>query len=174
MNEKAVHKLLERYFDGTTTLDEERDLKRYFAENGDKLPESLKMYSSLFGFFADERAIQQPIRKKITRRFVLNFSVISGIAASIAILLFISLPKTESENFVHFVNGQRVYDQAVAIAMAESKLQSFAESMQRVQTSVSAFERLQETGQSLQQFDRISEAFQQVMEIGSKIETLNN
>jgi len=173
MNEKTAHKLLERYFDGTTTLDEERDLKRYFAENAE-IPESLKMYSSLFAFFADERAIQPPIRKKTTRRFVLSFSVISGIAASIALLLLISLPTSESENFVHFVNGQRVHDQAVAVAMAESKLQSFAESMQRVQTSVSAFERLQETGQSLQQFDRISEAFQQVMEIGSKIETLNN
>ena len=173
MNEKTAHKLLERYFDGTTTLDEERDLKRYFAEN-DELSESLKMYNSLFAFFADERAVQPPIRKKTARRFVLNFSVISGIAASIALLLLISFPKAESENFVHFVNGQRVHDQAVALAMAENKLQSFAESMQRVQTSVSAFERLQETGQSLQQFDRISEAFQQIAVISSKIETLNN
>ena len=60
MNEQKVNELIQRYFDGATSLDEERELQRYF-ERGD-MPDALKIYSPLFRFFAEERAIEPEAR----------------------------------------------------------------------------------------------------------------
>ena len=170
MNEQKVNELLQRYFDGATTRDEERALQRYFAES-DVLPDSLKAYRPLFTFFAEERAVQPPARKE--RNIHIGWTILMGIAASIAILFMFGLPKTtESDNFVYFVNGQRVHDESAAIAMAENSLQLLAASMQKAHTGMAAFERLQESAQALQQFDKISEAYRHVMEIGSRFDDL--
>jgi len=170
MNEQKVNDLLQRYFDGATTRDEERLLQRYFTESDD-LPCSLKAYRPLFTFFAEERAVQPPTRSR-GRTVRIGLSVITGIAASIAILFLVGLPKTENDKFVYFVNGQRVYDETAAIEIAESKLQLIAASMQKAHTSMAAFDRLHESAQTLQQFDRISEAYRHIVEIGSRFDDL--
>lgn len=171
MNEQKVNDLLQRYFDGATTRDEESLLQRYFTES-DELPGSLKAYRPLFTFFAEERAVQPPMRNNRGRNVRIGLSVITGIAASIAILFLIGLPKTEPDSFVYFVNGQRIYDETAAIAMVENNLQLLAASMQKAHNSMAAFERLHEGSQALQQFDKISEAFRQVLEIGSMFDEL--
>ena len=146
MDKQKIQELLKRYFEATTTLDEERDLQRYFA--GSRIDDSLKVYRPLFTFFAEERAIEPPAYK--TRTIRLKWSVITAIAASIALLLWLGTPKTEPvENFVYIVDGKRVYDETAALAIAENKLQMLAESMQTARNSMAAFEKLQESSQPL-------------------------
>jgi hypothetical protein len=48
--------LIEKYFNGETTLEEEARLRAYFS--GDKVEESLQQYQSLFRFFEAEKGQQ--------------------------------------------------------------------------------------------------------------------
>jgi hypothetical protein len=162
MNEQKTKELLRRYFDGATSLDEERELQRYFAKSD--IPDSLKVYRPMFAFFDEERAVQPPVRKPVIRRLRL-LSIITGIAATIAILIMIGLPKPQTDNYVYYVDGQRVYDETAAIALAENKLQMLAQSMQKAQSSMAAFDKVQESAQSLQQLSKISDVYRQVERI---------
>ena len=185
MNEQKMNDLLQRYFDGATTLDEERILKRYFA--GSDIYESHRAYQPMFAFFAQEREVELTGLKpdfgedcaveefKVSRIHIFkswNLGIISAIAASIALLLWIGLAQTKTDDFIYFVNGQRIYDQTAAIALAEDKLQMLAESMQIARNSMAALEKLQESNQSLMQLNKISEAYRQIEEVGAKMEEL--
>lgn len=81
MNHQDIIKLLDRYFAGETTLQEEKQLRTYF--NQAEVHESLRMYQPMFRFFQqeqaqkldavfDERLLQKleqapPIRLKVRR-----------------------------------------------------------------------------------------------------------
>jgi len=163
MNAQKTKELLERYFDGATSLDEERELQRYFAESD--IPDSLKIYRPMFAFFDEERAVQPPAQKPVIRKLRL-LSVITGIAASIAILIMFGLPlKQQPDNIIYYVDGKRVYDETAAIALAENKLQMLAQSMQKAQSSMATFEKVQEGVQPLQQLSKISNIYQQMERI---------
>ena len=43
-----IEELLNKYFDGDTTCEEERELRRFFTQ--ETVPEHLKEYSPLFAF----------------------------------------------------------------------------------------------------------------------------
>ena len=161
MNEQMIHDLLRRYFDGATSLDEERELQRYFAEND--VPASLKAYRPMFSFFAEERAVMPPARKPKARIITLNRAIITGIAASIAILFLVGLPpKTQSDLYAYYVDGDRVYNETAAMEAADEKLQLLAASLQKAQNSMAAFDKVQESSQSLQEFSKISGAYQRI------------
>ncbi len=49
---KYIGQLLEKYFGGITSLEEEEFLRNYFQQ--DYIPESLKMYRPMFNFFSRE------------------------------------------------------------------------------------------------------------------------
>ncbi len=173
MNEQKIHELLQRYFDGATSLDEERELQRFFA--GKDVPDSLKAYQPIFVFFAGERTVEPAAPKTITRTIRLNWAIITGVAACIAILFLVGLPKTlRQDQYAYYVDGHRIYDETAAMESAEGKLQQLAASMQKARNSMAAFEKVQEGNQSLQQFGKISDAFQQLEEVGNKFQEANS
>jgi len=161
MNAQTAQELLQRYFDGTTSLDEERKLQRYFAEGN--LPDSLKAYQPMFAGFAEERAVAPPTHRHEVRRFRLSWSVITGIAASVALILLVGFPKTQ-DDYIYYVDGQRIYDKATAMAAAERKLQMLATSMQTARSSMAAFEVVQESRQPLQQLNQALSTYQRLEE----------
>ncbi|MDR2039370.1 MAG: hypothetical protein LBQ60_15720 [Bacteroidales bacterium] len=158
MNEQEIQKLLRQYFDGKTSLEEENQLNRFFAR--EDVPESLKKYQPLFAFFSEERAIDYPEQK--SRKIKMPWMIITGIAASLAILFLVSFPRPQHNEYIYYVDGERVYDEAAAIESAENKLQLLAESMQKAKNSMAAFEKIQESNQSLQQLSKLQMAFDHV------------
>ena len=83
MELKLVEQLLEKYFQGETTIAEEKQLKAYFSSN-DVAPHLAK-YQALFGYFEIQKGTQfeqklplQP-RKQSTVKWI-------GIAASFVVL----------------------------------------------------------------------------------------
>ncbi len=83
MELKLVEQLLEKYFQGATTIAEEKQLKAYFSSN-DVAPHLVK-YQTLFGYFETQKGTQfkqklplQP-RKQSTVKWI-------GIAASFVVL----------------------------------------------------------------------------------------
>ena len=55
MNIEAIKRLVEKYFEGETSLQEEAQLVEYF--NGDEIVAELKHYQPLFQFFKAEKSI---------------------------------------------------------------------------------------------------------------------
>ncbi len=78
-----IKNLLEKYFEGETSLQEEKELKNYFSSEN-IAPELLK-YKSMFGYFSKEKTTESEreivLEKKSNNRKWL------GMAASIVILL---------------------------------------------------------------------------------------
>lgn len=60
-----IEQLLDRFFDGDTTLAEERELEQFFTStSGEQLPEHLRPYREMFGWFASgmpEEQLQAPM-----------------------------------------------------------------------------------------------------------------
>ena len=83
-----IEELLNKYFDGDTTCEEERELRRFFTQ--ETVPEHLKEYSPLFAFLdkenkqakeacTDHSSLTVPSRKTVFRRRLIY--CMSGIAA---------------------------------------------------------------------------------------------
>ena len=56
MDYKIITSLLEKYFDGTTSLQEETQLKNYFSSND--VDPKLVQYKPLFEFWEEEASIE--------------------------------------------------------------------------------------------------------------------
>ena len=85
-----IEELLNRYFEGETTCEEERELRRYFTQG--IVPEHLKVYRPMFAFLDKEnREITSPATTKkeapFRRRMVYS---LSGIAAGVLVILAIA------------------------------------------------------------------------------------
>ena len=83
MELNKIEKLLDKYFEGETTVNEEMELKSYFSS--EEVAQYLKQYQSLFGYFTQEK------EAKFVSKFVLmptkkRYYWIS-IAASVVVFL---------------------------------------------------------------------------------------
>lgn len=82
-NDSVIKQLLEKYFDGTTTLEEENVLKSYFTSPN--VAPHLESYRSLFVYFKQEQNVQ--FDQDIHWTSVRSKRYYWLIAASIAILI---------------------------------------------------------------------------------------
>jgi hypothetical protein len=55
-DEARISRLIEAYFEGETSLDEERELRRYFAQPAGQLPDALREHKAFFQFFDTPKA----------------------------------------------------------------------------------------------------------------------
>ena len=55
-NDGHIGTLIERYFDGTTTASEERELARYFRQAGDNIPGEWVPIRAMMAYADEERA----------------------------------------------------------------------------------------------------------------------
>lgn len=92
-NEKYISGLIDRFFSGETTLSEERALYSFFADH--EIPESLRAYIPVFGFFSTGiRSDMQPAapvdRRKKARQYLWRGAVSAACLAAFAVLLIFS------------------------------------------------------------------------------------
>ncbi|MFD2565624.1 hypothetical protein [Aquimarina rubra] len=79
-----IEKLLEKYFEGETTLSEEKELKVYFT--GESVPSHLERYKDLFQFFSNESQVTATSEVQLSTNRVPWYTWI-GVAASIALIV---------------------------------------------------------------------------------------
>lgn len=124
-----IDKLLNNYFAGISSIEEEGALKRYFSDEN-VLPEH-EAYRSLFVAFTKEKEVVAPPfeiglnestkKKRIKMRYL--FAAITS-AAAILVLLFVLLPAKQSspdEMSLVIVHGQKITDPLVAQEYADRK-----------------------------------------------------
>ncbi|MBQ0734295.1 hypothetical protein [Aquimarina celericrescens] len=86
-----IEKLLEKYFEGETTISEEKKLKVYFTR--ETVPSHLERYKDLFQYFSKESNITATKDLKLKTSKTFRYSWI-GLAASVALIAGIFLTKT--------------------------------------------------------------------------------
>ena len=127
--------LLNKYFEGETTLEEERMLRTYF--NQDNLPEHLKEFAPMFNYIEDERVALEVLKEisdaspalTVTkkRKAILSKSLyISAVAAAciIAVFFLFSPGKSNSNGSESYawINGKRITDKKEIKMFAEKSL----------------------------------------------------
>lgn len=104
---KEIDNILDKYFEGETSLAEEKLLRKYFQS--DKVAGKHLPYAPIFCYMAQENEkLQQPGRHKPhkTKRFAL----LTSAAALLAVLLF-TLPQADTSNISYvYVDGKKQKD----------------------------------------------------------------
>jgi len=114
---KDIKFLLNKYFEGQTSLEEEKILREFFQK--DDIPEELRGYTPVFQYFADEirnledaKSQTQNIFKPTKRSLFVRWTSLA--AACLLILLCISIFFTKnnviSDKSVAYINGKKYTD----------------------------------------------------------------
>lgn len=136
-----IEELLNKYFEGETSCDEERQLQQFFTQG--MVPEHLEMYRPLFAFFKEEKQQQSateatpeqkaPKRKTPFRRRILYS--LSGIAAGLVLLLGIAGTirhfTYQPENYV-IIDGKQYTDAELVREQALTAFQEVSFSQEEV------------------------------------------
>lgn len=87
MELQKIEQLIERYFEGETTLAEEQQLKKYFSQN--EIAEHLKVYQPMFEHFLESKKETMPkdIAEPKSKRSYKWFAI----AATILVVLGVSI-----------------------------------------------------------------------------------
>lgn len=90
MDYKLIRDLLDKYFQGNTSLEEETQLAAFFRQNT-QMPDDIKAYAAWFGYLREQRAVKSsaPAPRMVTpapaRPFWIAIKTISRIAAVLLI-----------------------------------------------------------------------------------------
>jgi hypothetical protein len=126
MDKTLITGLLDKYFDGQSTLDEERCLRRYFRRR--RIPPELKPYQPLFRYFSDER------HEGVAASRALKVILWTVVSAAACLLLFFALnlderlqkPAMQPQSLV-YINGALHTDVATITAEGLNSLEILAD-----------------------------------------------
>lgn len=96
---ERIAELLNRYFEGETSIEEERELRVFFRTT-QMLPSQWEDYRTIFGYFDGERAIQSdrttaaaiPVRPKVRRITWLSTAAAAAACVAFAVLYEVKEP----------------------------------------------------------------------------------
>ncbi|HBL72211.1 MAG TPA: hypothetical protein DD409_04640 [Bacteroidales bacterium] len=139
---KNADRLLEKYYDGLTTTEEERYLQQFLLQ--DNLPARYIPDKAILGYFAankthaPERTINEasiiPLRHR--KRWLYPSLIGSGAVAAMLTLLFtfnyLTQPSTENYAYVH---GERITDKALLTTTMQSSIDVLGASSEEVDAS---------------------------------------
>lgn len=113
MDYNKIEQLLDKYFEGETSINEENILKEFFATENN-IPEDLLYAKSMFSHFVREKEFV--FNKNIKAPQKNLYYYISGIAASIFLAMFLlfSHSKQDDKIIYAYINGKAITDKNVA------------------------------------------------------------
>jgi hypothetical protein len=113
---KSVNELIEGYFEGSLSQDEETALKVFLASEEGQGPEYDEA-RAVMGYFAAGRAvIQNAARRRSLRRREAVWTRFLAVAASLAIIITLGVSLYNKTNVcVSYVSGQKITDKEVVM-----------------------------------------------------------
>ena len=122
-----IEQLIERYFEGLTTSEEEATLRRFFTS--DEVPEKMQMHKPLFVYFdAEINASLTPPRHHL-KPYIYWLSSVAASAAILIGLFVFNLQRTDyprNSNYV-MIDGQCYTDEATIRTATINSLRSVLE-----------------------------------------------
>ncbi|MCX6235755.1 MAG: hypothetical protein NT175_13720 [Bacteroidetes bacterium] len=197
MNYERIESLLNKYFDGATSLAEERELRDFFS--GHDIPANLSIYSPLFRYHSesardkiqdtdfDEKLLsrlteEKPILRKTNRRSI-NWYYITAVAACIILLFTVFLP-ADKNPVMHlfsskvgdtFSDPEKAYKETVkALLLVSSKLNTGTGKMKGLSKfeegvdNVASLSKMESGRQDIAKLDNINKGLKEMAKI-SKI-----
>jgi hypothetical protein len=132
-----IEKLLEKYFEGETSLEQEAELRRYFTSH--KVPAHLEAYQDLFGYF--ESKASESFKKPLlpVKKAKLSYKWLS-VAASIALLISVFIYNKNETKKEQLAQSYQSTQQALQLiskslnkgAFAMAQLQEFEKTKTKV------------------------------------------
>lgn len=153
MDYKEVDKLLGKYFDGISSLEEEQAL-RYFFASQDKLKPEWQHAKAMLAHFESEKEVtfETPIRQLQDHRKQINLWRLSGIAASLLILVtagwFYLRPMDEPVTYA-YVNGKAVTEKAVALEEMRKALTLMSDNLSQGTNGLGKLSKLEQIRRSV-------------------------
>jgi hypothetical protein len=143
--------LLQKYFDGATTLEEEKAIKAAFASG--QISEQHRRYLPLFQSFLREQTEQMPVKESVGKRSgTLKFyslRVLSLSAAACAVVL-LTLKLSATPDDYMMVHGKRMNDPQMAREFSNAKLEK---SLNVIKRNLAAYSDNKEVRQKLQEIE---------------------
>ena len=134
VNKGNIEELVEKWLDGATSLEEERALEGYFADGGE-VPAHLAWAAPLFARNVAARSARTPSRpQKRTLRPTLRYGLVAtiSVAAAIAVGLFVTTRHPDTTTPCAYINGEKVCDRAVVMAVATPVFEQLSQSLQLI------------------------------------------
>jgi len=131
-----IQQLLEKYFDGETSIAEENQLKNYFSSSD--VAQHLEQYKPMFGYFsaAKEQQFEQPIPLTAKKRKVAWISV----AASVVVLLgagtfaYFNFNQPQSQDLGTYDNPEEAFRETQkALSLLSNQVNVGVESVQYIE-----------------------------------------
>lgn len=93
MELKLIEALLDKYFEGETSIAEEKQLKAYFGSPG--VAQHLEQYRPLFGYFEEQKQTQQfdktiPLKPGKRKIYVAWLSVAASVVVMFGMFMFLN------------------------------------------------------------------------------------
>ncbi len=139
MDSKTIHSLLDKYWEGATSLKEEAQLRTYF--NRSDVPEELESFKPLFQFFKQEQAVSlnEDFDKRLSsnlevsdtpkarilsiRSYIARAAAIAAVFIGILYFLNTNILSNESKGLTDIeLTAQEKYEAKLAYAEAKAAL----------------------------------------------------
>lgn len=153
MGYKEIDQLLEKYFDGRTSLEEEQFLRDFLSHEKDVKPEWQHARLMLEHFKEEQQVIfESPLLSPRVHKKPYSFWKLSGIAATLLILLtagwFYVQPVNPPVTYA-YINGQIVTEKAVALEEMKKALTLMSHNLNQGTKSLEKLSKLEEVRQSV-------------------------
>lgn len=128
---KDIRQLVEKYFDGTTTVAEEQQLRDFFIQDALILPEDLKPLKDLFAWEKQQKIVSElssnsvieksskQQRSKLSQKIIMLISIA---AIFMVVVLMIRQVKLGQYNDYGVINGERTTNKEILHREAEAAL----------------------------------------------------
>jgi hypothetical protein len=128
-------KLIERYYDGLTSVEEEKQLYRFLSQS--TLPERYAPEQAIFGYFdCKKMKVQFSLRPYIRW---------ASVAAAIAfVVVTVHLLSTDNLSDYAYVDGKRITDVQLVKKFAETTMKQISDEMEHGNTKSDAKELMKE------------------------------
>ena len=132
MDYKRIKDLLDKYFEGNTSIAEENELRAFFSGKAD-IPSDLEYAKAIFSFINEEKSKQQKKTISFEKSNTKLFYYISGIAASILIAVMLNFVNTEAENEIvyAYINGKPITDKNIAAEYSKQALLAVSQNLEQ-------------------------------------------
>ncbi len=119
-NSQDIRKLLDLYFDGDTSLEQEEMLRKMFSSG--KFPPELECYRPLFCYVDMERKSTDAPRKWNVRRFIAATLCAAAVFAAAGLFILAGL-SGDGPDFLLTVGEKQVNDEALAVMIVDRELE---------------------------------------------------
>jgi len=131
-----IENLLEKYFEGETSIAEEKELQDYFSSPN--VAQHLEQYRPMFGYFsiAREQQFEQHIPLKTKKRKVVAWlSVAASVVVLVGVGTFAYFNQTQSQDLGTYDSPEEAFRETQkALALLSDHVNTGVESVQYIQT----------------------------------------